>query len=142
MSLSSEQDMIFRELSRIENQHGDKVAAQKYAALQDRLRCLEEESKRPMVAVDPSHPADMAMRKVGMAVPRDVMINDRGFTEPERIFNETRKWHLAAAKVFEYMEAQIHMDLFKGDVEATTIFRQILIKGFTALHHEADPRRF
>lgn len=54
------------------------------------------------------------------------------------IFAQTIKWHLAMAKVFEYMQTQINFDPFKSDPEAKHIFERVLLGGYSQLHSEAE----
>lgn len=52
-------------------------------------------------------------------------------------FAETAKWHKAAIEVFEFMQAQINMDLFAKNPEAKLIYHRIMLAGYHALHNEA-----
>lgn len=54
------------------------------------------------------------------------------------IFTATAKWHRAAIKVFEYMGAQMNMDLFKDDPEAKRLYERVMVEGFRKLHSEAE----
>lgn len=55
-----------------------------------------------------------------------------------QVFVDTLEWHRATIKVFEYMAAQMHMDLFKDDPKAQKLFNSIMMRGFQAVHNEAQ----
>jgi hypothetical protein len=138
MTITEEQRMIYQQLADREGRCEQQIAVDKYRLLTDRLKELREQDARVATQPMPDDGLNKAIRKIGAAYPRDMQMNQYGLVEPEKIFAETLKWHLAAAKVFEYCQAQLHMDLFKDDPEATQIFRQIMVKGFQALQSEAN----
>lgn len=146
MGESDEIRMIEQEMSSISDAHGKEVALDRYRGLQNRL--AEIYSERAKTCAPPTLPDATiskeetqfreSIRKVGMGMPKDLQMDQWGLISPQKMFEGTRKWHLAAAKVFEYCEAQLNMDLFKDDLEATQIFKQLIVKGFQQLHNEAN----
>lgn len=132
---------VLNQIERIERDHGDQIAVDQYKHL---LKQLEDISARramtqPPTLVDPAS-LEAAMKRVGIAAPINQQMrtkpNGAVILNPQNVFAETRKWHIAAAKVFEFLEAQLNMDLFKDDPEATEIYQAIIVKGFRALNAE------
>lgn len=132
---------VVNQIERIERDHGDQIAVDQYKHL---LKQLEDISAKramtqPPTLVDPVS-LEAAMKRIGIAAPRNQEMRTRPngdvAVSPQGIFAETRKWHIAAAKVFEFLEAQINMDLFKDDPEANEIYQAIIVKGFRALNVE------
>jgi hypothetical protein len=141
---------LVRELSELDQRHGKEIAVERYKALQAQLDAVQKEREERMKStpppiVGPLVNADTAMRQVGVMYPRDQQLktspNGEVYIEPQGILRETRKWHIAMAKVFEYIEAQLNMDLFKDDPKAKQIFEQWMVKGLQSMHKEADPNR-
>lgn len=133
---------LMQRLSDIEHEHGSLVAVEQYKRLLQQLAEVASERAKtapPPMAVDPAS-LHAAVRRVGVAIPANQQVRTRAngdvLLKPQGVFAETRKWHIAAAKVFEFMEAQLNMDLFKDDPEATEIYQAIIMKGFHALHSE------
>jgi hypothetical protein len=139
-----EEEFLEHSMSEIVAEHGKEVAKDRYAYMQKRLQEIYDARKAAILtATPPMSDKEKNMReaifKIGAGIPKDQKMDPWGHVEIQKIFEGTRRWHLAAARVFEYCEAQINMDLFKGDEEATQIFKQLIIKGFQALQNEANP---
>lgn len=56
---------------------------------------------------------------------------------PADVVIETVEWHKAAIEVFEYMSAQMSLDLFKSNPKAKQIWERIIMSGYRQLHNEA-----
>lgn len=132
-------DRILREMHDIENQHGEKIAVDRYRMLQERLKVMEAPpSPFPPMTV-PEAEMLKAIGKTGIGMPMTIKNNPWGQIENiADIFLETTKWHKACIEVFEYMAAQTNMDLFKNNPEAKQVFERVMMKGFQALHNEAN----
>lgn len=138
--LSAEERFLHDAMNELETKYGAEIAQDKYKSLMGRLREIDAAKKGgPHPPAQSATEVEMrqAIRTIGAGIPKNAIIDQWGIVEPQKIFESTRKWHLAAAKVFEYCEAQLNMDLFKGDPEATQIFKQLIVKGFQALQNEA-----
>lgn len=87
----------------------------------------------------PRTPFQEALVKVGM--PRSDIYSSRANGDVvlsiKEHMAETVKWHRAMIKVYEFMEAQINMDLFKDDPESKAIYTSWVSKGLMALRDEA-----
>jgi hypothetical protein len=84
-------------------------------------------------------PFQEALVKVGM--PRvdiyNSMANGDVVLSVKEHMAETVKWHRAMIKIYEFMEAQLNIDLFKDDPEAKAIYTSWISKGLMALRDEA-----
>ncbi len=113
-----------------------------------RARQMYEDQMSRVTAIAPPvlTMEEAEMRKVfaKLGVPRMKGINQMQQMQPAtatniaEIFTETAKWHRAAIKVFEYMGAQMNMDLFKDDPEAKRLYERMMVEGFRKLHAEAE----
>lgn len=87
----------------------------------------------------PTGPFHEAMRQVGM--PRNDVYSQKTngdvVLSVKEHLTETVKWHKAMIKVFEFMEAQLNIDLFKDDAEAKAIYTAWISKGLMRLRDEA-----
>lgn len=143
--LNDEEHHLMMQLSDIEQRYPNEIIKQKYDGIVQRLSDIQDARIKAMAAPVPTENISQmekqmrdVLRKIGAGAPKDAKVDPWGLVEPQKIFEGTRKWHLAAARVFEYFEAQLNMDLFKGDPEATQIFRQLIVKGFQVLQNEAN----
>lgn len=88
---------------------------------------------------EPLTPFQEALMKVG--APRCNVYSNRNNGDVvlsiKEHMAETAKWHRAMIKVYEYMEAQLNMDLFKDDPESKAIYTSWISKGLMAMRDEA-----
>jgi hypothetical protein len=136
--LQQEIYMIQQRMAQLEGEPEVKALAYRHmqevmAAKQAELATRSKQDRPP----DPDYEMmKKAIRQLGPPMTRGATYPPTPPSIAEQ-FSETAKWHKAAIKVFEFMAAQMNMDLFKDDPEATKIFNRMMVAGYRALHDEA-----
>lgn len=91
------------------------------------------------VVKTPPSPFEQALSQVGW--PRTNVYHSKANGDVimaiKENIGETVKWHKAFVKVFEFIEAQLNIDLFNDDPEAKAIYISWAGRGLMALRDEA-----
>lgn len=134
--MSNHEQQLLNEIAMLEARGGDAVQVEQYRRLVQELSKVQVPPPPPPAL--PFHPMDHVLEQVGIGQ-GTMYQNSSGapVTMADTLVNSV-KWHKAAIKVFEFMAAQLDMDLFKDDLEAKQIYQRIIGSGYRQIHLEAQ----